>query len=73
MLRKGTRDERGLDTRHKGTLSISVQEGMKGMARPSSQDVQAGGGQNPGTFKSPDHKLRACEGCQQHQRSKTYQ
>jgi len=33
MLRKGTRDERGLNNRHMGTLSISVHEDKEGFGR----------------------------------------
>lgn len=62
MLRKGTRDKRGLNNRHMGTLSISVHEDKEGMTKtllPRHPNTR--GGQNhQGTFKSPDHKLRAC-------------
>lgn len=40
MLRKGTRDKRGLNKRHMGTLSISVHEDKEGTTKPSSLDVQ---------------------------------
>jgi len=33
MLRKGTRDERGLNNRHMGTLSISVHEDKEGTTK----------------------------------------
>lgn len=52
MLRKGTRDKRGLNNRHKGTLSISVHEDKEGMSKtlfPRHPNI--GGGQNhQGTF-----------------------
>lgn len=61
MLRKGARDKRGLN-RHMGTLSISVHKDKEGTTKtvlPRCPNI--GGGQKyQGTFKSSDHKLRAC-------------
>lgn len=48
MLRKGTRDKRGLNNRHMGTLSISVHEDKEGMSKALlPRHPNTGGGQNP--------------------------
>lgn len=64
MLRKGTKDMRGLNNRHMGTLSISVHKDKEGAIKTLlPRRPNTGGGQShQGTFKPPDHKLRACRG-----------
>lgn len=52
-------NERELN-RHMGTLSISVHEDGRVRPKPSSLGIQTQEVGRQGTFKSPDHRLRAC-------------